>query len=101
MNTMSFYEFRSEQTGSGSRSYIFKENKIIPSKACFINVLRIYLNEKLDFCHHIIERNAQSLIKKLTDINRCLTNPADQCLTDINRYYISYSTYPVLVILNL
>ena len=24
---MSFYEFRSEQTGSGSRSYIFKENK--------------------------------------------------------------------------
>ena len=29
MNTMSFYEFRSEQTGSGSRSYIFKENKII------------------------------------------------------------------------
>ena len=30
MNAMSFYEFRSEQTGSGSRSYIFKENKIIP-----------------------------------------------------------------------
>ena len=26
---MSFYEFRSEQTGSGSRGYIFKENKII------------------------------------------------------------------------
>ena len=25
MNTMSFYEFRSEQIGSGSRSYIFKE----------------------------------------------------------------------------
>ena len=29
MKTMSFYEFRSEKTGSGSRSYIFKENKII------------------------------------------------------------------------
>ena len=29
MNTMSFYKFRSEQTGSGSRSYIFIENKII------------------------------------------------------------------------
>ena len=28
MSTMSFYEFRSEQTSSGSRSYIFKENKI-------------------------------------------------------------------------
>ena len=41
-----------------------------------------------------------TLIKKLTDINRCLTNPANRCLTDINRYYISYSTYPILVILN-
>ena len=41
-----------------------------------------------------------TLIKKLTDINRFLTDPANQCLTDINRYYISYSTYPVLVILN-
>ena len=29
MNTMPFYEFRSEQTGSGSGSYIFKEIKII------------------------------------------------------------------------
>ena len=29
MNTMSFYEFRSKETGSGSRSYIFRENKII------------------------------------------------------------------------
>ena len=24
-----------------------------------------------------------SLIKKLTDINRCLTDPANQCLTDV------------------
>ena len=29
MNTMSFYEFRSKQRGSGSRSYIFGENEII------------------------------------------------------------------------
>ena len=41
-----------------------------------------------------------TLIKKLTDINWCLTDPANRCLTDINRNYISYSTYPVLVILN-
>ena len=41
-----------------------------------------------------------TLIKKLTNINRCLTNPANRCLTDIKRYYLSYSTYPVLVILN-
>ena len=44
--------------------------------------------------------NTTTLIKKLTDINQCLTNPAYLCLTDINQYYISYFTYPVLVILN-
>ena len=59
MNTMSFYEFRSEQTGSGSRSYIFKEKtKPYHSQTCFNNILRIYLNEKLNF-YYIIERNAQ------------------------------------------
>ena len=41
-----------------------------------------------------------ALIKILIDINRCITDPANQCLTDINRYYVSYTTYPVLVILN-
>ena len=40
MNTMSFYEFRSEQTGSGSRSYIFKENKIIS----LTNLFQQYIN---------------------------------------------------------
>ena len=45
MNTMLFYEFRSEQTGSGSRSYIFKEIKIILLTNLF-QQLRIYLNEK-------------------------------------------------------
>ena len=40
MNTMSFYEFRSEKTGSGSRSYIFKENKIIS----FTNLFQQYIN---------------------------------------------------------
>ena len=29
MNTIWFYEFRSEQTDPGSRKYIFKEKKII------------------------------------------------------------------------
>ena len=39
MNAMSFYEFRSEETGSGSRSNIFKENKIIPLR----NLLQQYI----------------------------------------------------------
>ena len=29
MNTVSFYKFRSEQTGSDSRSCIFKESKVM------------------------------------------------------------------------
>ena len=45
MNTMSFYEFRSEQTGSGSRSYIFKENKIIS----FTNLLQEYIKNLFEW----------------------------------------------------
>ena len=60
---MPFYEFRSEQTGSGSKSYIFKENKIITHKPVSPIYLRIYLNEKLDFYHAIIERNAQMHVR--------------------------------------
>ena len=53
MNTMSFYEFRSEHTGLGSRSYIFKENKILSLTNLFQQYILIYLNEKLNFYHHI------------------------------------------------
>ena len=63
MNTKSFYEFRYEQTGSGSRSQIFKENESYHFQTCFKNVLKIDLNEKMNFHHHIIERNAQMHIR--------------------------------------
>ena len=53
---VSFYEFISEQIRSG---YIFKGKISYHSQTCFSNILRIYLNEKLNFYHHIIERNAQ------------------------------------------
>ena len=59
MNTMSFYEFRSKETGSGSRSYIFKEK----TKPYHVHTLRIYLNQKLNFYHYIIERNVQMHIR--------------------------------------
>ena len=64
MNPMSFYEFSSEETDSGSRSYIFKE-KTQPyhAQTGFNNILRTYLNQKLNFYHHIIERNAQMHIR--------------------------------------
>ena len=45
MNTMSFYEFRSEQTGSGSRSYIIKENKTIS----LTNLFQQYIKNLSEF----------------------------------------------------
>ena len=33
------------------------------SQTCFNNILRIYLNEILNFYHHIIERNAEMHIR--------------------------------------
>ena len=37
----------------------------------------------------ILSMLEQPLIKKLADINQCLTDPANLCLTNINQYYIS------------
>ena len=63
MNTMPSYEFRSEQTESGFRVTFSRKTKLYHSQTCFNNILRIYLNEKLNFYHHIIERNAQMHIR--------------------------------------
>ena len=49
MNTMSFYEFRSEQTGSGSRSYIFKENKIISLTNLFQQYIKNLSEWEIEF----------------------------------------------------
>ena len=63
MNTTSFYEFRSEQTGSQALEVSFsRKTESCHSQTCFNNILRIYLNEKLNFYHHI-ERIAQMHVK--------------------------------------
>ena len=49
MNTMSFYEFRSEQTGSGSRSYIFRENKIISLTNLFEQDVKNFSEREIEF----------------------------------------------------
>ena len=58
MNTMSFYEIRSEQT----EVTFLRKTKSYHSQTCFNNILRIYLNEKLNF-YQIIERKAQMHIR--------------------------------------
>ena len=42
---------------------ILRTTKSFHSQTCFNNVLRIYLNEKLNFYHHILVRNAQMYIR--------------------------------------
>ena len=63
MNTMSFYEFTSEKKQAQALEVTFsRKTKSYHSQTCFNNILRIYLNEKLNF-YHIIERNAQMHIR--------------------------------------
>ena len=40
-----------------------RKTKLYNSQTCFNNMLRIYLNQKLNFYHRIRERNAQMHIK--------------------------------------
>ena len=40
-----------------------KTKKLYHSRTCSNNILRISLNEKLNFYHHILMRNAQMYIK--------------------------------------
>ena len=39
--------------------------------------------ESNQFVGYFLTKTRASLTKKLTDINRCLTDPANQCLTDV------------------
>ena len=43
-----------------------RKTKSYHSQTCFNNILRIYLNEKLNFYYYIIERNAQMHITDIT-----------------------------------
>ena len=40
-----------------------RKTKSYQPQTCFKNILRIYLNEILNFYHHIIERNAEMHIR--------------------------------------
>ena len=63
MNTLSFYEFRSEQTGLGFRSYIFKESKIMSLTNLFQQYIKNLSEWEIEFYYHVIERNAQVHIR--------------------------------------
>ena len=64
MNTMSFCEYSDLKKQAQALEVTFSgKTKSYHSQTCFNNILIIYLNEKLNFYHHIIERNAQMHIR--------------------------------------
>ena len=65
MNTMSFYEFRFGQQAQALEVTFSRKTKSYHSQNCFNNILRIYLNEKFNFCHHIIDREKCSNAYKI------------------------------------
>ena len=64
MNIMSFDPYLSKQV----QEVLFSKTitKSYHSQICFKNILEIYLNEKLNFCYHILIRNVQ-----INARNRC------------------------------
>ena len=63
MNTMSFYEFRSEQQAQAIEFTFSRKTRSCHSQNCFNNVLASYLHEKLSSYHHTVERYAQMYIR--------------------------------------
>ena len=49
----------------------------------FFSSKNIYFAQKETINIKILRFSSAPLIKKLTDINRCLTDPANQCLTNV------------------
>ena len=51
MHTMSFYDFRSEKIDSGSRSYVFKEKKIISLTNLFQKYIKNLSEWEIEFLY--------------------------------------------------
>ena len=56
MNNMSFYEFRSEKTGSGSRSQIFMENKIVSLTNSFQQYIKDLSEREIELLQYFIAK---------------------------------------------
>ena len=63
MNTMLFINSNLNKQAQVLEVTISRTTKSYHSQTCFNNILRIYLNEKLNFYHHILVRYAQMYIR--------------------------------------
>ena len=59
MNTMLFINSNLNKQAQALEVTISRTTKSYHSQTCFNNILRIYVNKKLNFYYHILERNAQ------------------------------------------
>ena len=62
MNTMSFINSDMKKQAQALEITFSRITRSHHSQTCFNNILRIYLNEKLNCYHHILVRNAQMYI---------------------------------------
>ena len=63
MNTSHFMNSDLKKQAQALEVTFSRKTKSYHSQTCFNNILRICLNEKLNFYHHIIERNSQMHIR--------------------------------------
>ena len=68
MTAMLFINSDLNKQGQAVEVKISRTTKSYHSETCFNNILRMYLNEKLNFCHHISVRNAQMYIYKIKNL---------------------------------
>ena len=63
MNTMSSINSNLNKQAQALQVTFSRTTKSYHSQTCFNNILRIYLNEKLNFYLHILVKNAQMHIR--------------------------------------
>ena len=63
MNTMSFIKSDLKKQGQALEVTFSRATKSYHSQICFNNILRIYLNEKLNFYHNILVKNGQMYLR--------------------------------------
>ena len=63
MNTMPFINSDLNKQSQTLEVTFSRTTKSYHLQTCFNDILRIYLNEKLNFYHHILERNVQMNIR--------------------------------------
>ena len=63
MDTMLFINSDLNNEAQALEVKILETTKSYHSQTCFNNTLRIYLNEKSNFYHHILVRNVQMYIR--------------------------------------